>query len=69
MTLSDLRNPPKWLEKITCITESFPIIYCQEMIFKGVVVLFLIPLNMVLLLKCYIQVMEPRIPTCVIVKW
>jgi hypothetical protein len=69
MTLSDLRNPPKRLEKITCVTESFPIIHGQEMISKGVVVLFLIPLNMALLLKRYIQEMEPRIPTCVIVKW
>src|SRR5580692_11006834 len=69
MTLSDLCNPPKRLKEITCVTESFPIFNCQEIIFKGIIVLFLIPLNMVLLLKCYIQEMVPRIPTCVVVEW
>jgi hypothetical protein len=69
MTLSDSRNPPKQLEKIMCVTESFPIIHRQEMISKSVVVLFLILLNMVLLLKYYIQEMEPRIPMCVVVEW
>src|SRR6266436_3035952 len=69
VTLSNLCNPPKRLKEITCVTESFPIFNCQEVIFKGVVVLFLIPLNRVLLLKRCVQEMEPRIPTCVVVKW